>query len=48
MAELSDFVENDKVYELNIGKTFQNGSKTSYHHFKCNFEIEITNFLILI
>jgi hypothetical protein len=35
MSEISDYIENDKTYELNIGKTFQNGSKLSYHHFKC-------------
>lgn len=37
MSELSDYAEFDKPYELNIGKSFLNGSKTSYHSFKCNF-----------
>jgi hypothetical protein len=39
MSEISDYIENDKTYELNIGKTFQNGSKISYHHFKCNYKL---------
>jgi hypothetical protein len=33
---LSDFTEQEKVYEFNIGKTFQKESKYSYNQFKCN------------
>lgn len=36
MSDLSEHVEFDKAYELNIGKSFQNGAKSSYHNFKCN------------
>ena len=35
MSELNDYVDYDKVYELNIGKSFQNGAKVSHHQFKC-------------
>lgn len=37
MTEFLSELEEDKVYELNIGKSFQNLPKTSYHQFKCNF-----------
>lgn len=36
MSDLNEHVELDKLYELNIGKSFQTGSKSSYHNFKCN------------
>jgi hypothetical protein len=51
MSDLHEFVEFDKVYELNIGKSFQNGNKsTSHHQFKCNYsfyKFKCTNFKIL-
>lgn len=37
MSDLSEFTKPDCVYELNIGKSFTNGSKVSYHQFKYDF-----------
>jgi hypothetical protein len=37
MSDLSEKIDFDKPYELNIGKTFQQGAKSSYHQFKCRF-----------
>ncbi len=36
VSDLNDFIDYDKVYELNIGKSFQKGASTSHHQFKCN------------
>ena len=50
MAELSDFVEFDKLYELNIGQTFLSGSQPTYHNFKCKqikLKLNKTNFEII-
>jgi hypothetical protein len=32
---LCDYIDLDKVYELSIGKTFQNDAKYSFNQFKC-------------
>lgn len=37
MSDLASEIVEDKVYELNIGKSFQNPPKISYHQFKCKF-----------
>ncbi|CAF0905284.1 unnamed protein product [Brachionus calyciflorus] len=37
MSDLGDHIEYEKQYELNIGKSFQSGAKSSYHHFKYDF-----------
>jgi hypothetical protein len=35
MSEAINLYESDRIYELNIGASFQNSSNTSYHNFKC-------------
>jgi hypothetical protein len=39
MTELINELIEDKVYELNFGKSFQNASKLSYHQFKCKIKL---------
>ena len=41
VSEINDFIDYDKVYELNIGKSFQKGSTTSHHQFKCKLDFLI-------
>ena len=45
MSDLSDKIEFDKPYELNIGKTFQPGSKSSFHQIKCKFLVVLKTYL---
>ena len=35
MTDLINELVEDKVYEVNIGKSFQNAPKLTYHQFKC-------------
>jgi len=37
MSDLNDFIKPDTVYELNIGTSFTNPSKASFHQFKYDF-----------
>ena len=46
MSDLSDKIEFDKPYELNIGKTFQPGSKSSFHQIKCKFFIVLKAYFV--
>ena len=46
MSELSDKIEFDKVYEINIGKSFKNDPKSSYHQFKCEKSLKCQYFIL--
>jgi hypothetical protein len=52
MGDLNEFAKPDTVYELNIGKSFYPGNKSSFHQFKCEsifiFNFIETSFLYLL
>jgi hypothetical protein len=38
MSDIHNLIDENKEYELVIGKSFQNGSKASFHLLKCMFK----------
>ena len=44
MSSINSLVDENKEYELVIGKSFLNGSTASYHLLKCKFYLKIRLF----